>query len=404
MNVLVTDGDQRAALAIVRSLGKRGINLIVGEEKSPCLASKSRYCKKSVIYPSPYKYPAEFFKVILRFIKEYDINVLFPVTDVTTYLIAQKKKELEEFTKIPLPSFENYTYVSNKYEILKHTIKEKLPVPTTYFIENQDILAKYIDKITYPAVAKPFSSKILTEKGWISTKVHIVRKKEELLSLYKNEEYFIYPSLVQEYINGYGTGIFVLMDHGELIIAFAHKRLREKPPSGGVSVLRESIPVNPLLKEYAIKLLNPIGWHGVAMLEFKVDEKTGQHYLMEINGRLWGSLQLSIDAGVDFPYLLYQIATGGPVETKSDYKTGIKSRWFLGDLDHTILRVFKKDSYLNLSEEFPSRLRTLLQFLKFYEPDMYYEVLSLNDPFPFLYELSQFIYTRSLSILGKSDA
>jgi len=48
MNVLVTDGDQRSALAITRSLGRRGVNVIVGEESDRCLASSSRYCTRRI--------------------------------------------------------------------------------------------------------------------------------------------------------------------------------------------------------------------------------------------------------------------------------------------------------------------------------------------------------------------
>jgi len=69
-----------------------------------------------------------------------------------------------------------------------------------------------------------------------------------------------------------------------------------------------------------------MAWHGVAMVEFKVSAD-GTPYLMEVNARFWGSLQLAIDAGVDFPWLLYQLATGRDVESDDDYVTGVKSRW-----------------------------------------------------------------------------
>ena len=40
------------------------------------------------------------------------------------------------------------------------------------------------------------------------------------------------------------------------------------------------------------------------MVEFKLDARDGVAKLMEINGRFWGSLQLAVDAGVDFPAIL----------------------------------------------------------------------------------------------------
>ncbi len=53
------------------------------------------------------------------------------------------------------------------------------------------------------------------------------------------------------------------------------------------------------------------------MVEFKADARTGTPYLMEINGRFWGSLQLAIDAGVDFPAILVAAALGAPIPPRS---------------------------------------------------------------------------------------
>ena len=68
-----------------------------------------------------------------------------------------------------------------------------------------------------------------------------------------------------------------------------------------MSVYRESVAADPDLVRRSRALLDAFGWCGVAMVEYKLDERTGTPYLMEVNGRFWGSLQLAIDAGVDFP-------------------------------------------------------------------------------------------------------
>src|SRR5205823_2531443 len=135
--------------------------------------------------------------------------------------------------------------------------------------------------------------------------------------------------------------------------------LREKPPSGGVSVLRESVPVDPIVRDQAIRLLGPLGWHGVAMLEYKQDRRTGTPYLMEVNGRFWGSLQLAVDAGVDFAYLAWQLALGHRPEIAPSYRVGVKSRWLLGDLDHLLTRLGTRDRDLQLPDLASSKLRTL---------------------------------------------
>ena len=216
---------------------------------------------------------------------------------------------------------------------------------------------------------------------------------EELIRLYSEVDYLQQPSLIQRRVEGDGQGLFALMDRGKPVVLFAHRRLREKPPSGGVSVLRESIALPQPMTEYALRLLQHASWHGVAMVEFKVDRQTGIPLLMEVNGRFWGSLQLAIDAGLNFPYLLYRMATGEELQLPANgYRTGVKSRWLLGDLDHLLLRLFKSDAELSLPLNSPTKLQTLLDFCRFYQRDMRYEVLRLDDPKPFAYELRQYVH------------
>jgi protein-tyrosine-phosphatase len=173
---------------------------------------------------------------------------------------------------------------------------------------------------------------------------------------------------------------------------FAHRRLREKPPSGGTSVLSESIPVEKALEDAAVRLLSPLAWHGVAMLEYKRDAARGDIYLMEVNGRFWGSLQLAVDAGVDFPHLTYQLATGRPPDAPASYRVGAKSRWFLGDVDHLLLRLRKRDAALHLPPGSPSRCRSVVDFMKVAGRGLRYDVFDATDRSPQMYEASQYLW------------
>src|SRR6185503_13112360 len=110
------------------------------------------------------------------------------------------------------------------------------------------------------------------------------------------------------------------------------RRIREKPPSGGVSVYCESIAIPQDLEASSGLLLNRLGWNGVAMVEFKLDREAGKAYLMEINGRFWGSLQLAVDAGVDFPRLLVEAALGKRHEVPILGGSGVRSRWEWGEV------------------------------------------------------------------------
>jgi len=396
MKAFVTDGNQRSALAITRSLGRRGISVLVGEQEPMALASSSRYCAGHVTYPSPYRDPGGFQEFLVDFVRRERVDVVVPVSDVTTSSICLRQDVLRPHTAIAAPTLEAFDCMTDKSRALEAAALSGIPIPRTLIAEGAAGLRRIVDQVQYPAVVKPVRSRILTSRGWVGTGVHYAASETDLWRLYDQTDYLSsHPSLIQQRIVGPGVGLFALFDRGRLLTTFAHRRLREKPPSGGVSVLCESIPVDPELRNDAVRLLGPLGWHGVGMLEYKRDRDTGRRFLIEVNGRFWGSLQLAVDAGVDFPYLSCQVALGIPPDVPQTYRVGVRNRWLLGDLDHLLARLGRTRGDLSLPDHAPSRLRAVLEFIRCTRPGVGDQVLSGDDPGPFLHEAGQ--YARSLS-------
>ena len=394
MSVLVTDGNERATLAVTRALGRKGIKVTVGDVMSRNLSSTSKYCHRSFTYSSPVEKPADFLEEITAEVETNSYDVLIPITDVTTNLVAQAKGKLAEYTLIPMPDKEIIESVSDKSRVLKLALREGIPIPKTYFIKGVNQVKEIAKEVEYPVVIKPRKSRLLTENGWVAGNTEYAYSPEDLVAKYEKSHSLIPLPLIQERILGPGCGVFVLLSNSEVRALFGHRRLREKPPSGGVSVLRESVLLNPMMKEYALRLLKRLNWHGVAMVEFKCDSRDNIPKLMEINGRFWGSLQLAIDSGVNFPYLLYKMALEDDVEPILDYRVGVRTRWLLGDLDQILARLLKRADQLNLPDGHPGRLSAIVEFMRFYKRNMTYEVLSLEDPKPGVYEISE--YFRAL--------
>lgn len=386
--VLVLDGRQRSALALVRSLGRHGISITVGEDGHPCLASVSKYCRHRFTYESPSKGPRPFIDSILKELKSEKYAMILPMTDITCYLISEFRDEISRFTQVPMVDRETFAKASEKSELIDICKNLGLPVPQTWKIEKRTDIENIIPGLQFPVVIKPRRSRYLIDNGWILTGVSYANSPEELRQKINNYNPKLPLPLIQERIPGAGAGTFVIFNKGELRAIFSHKRIREKPPSGGVSVLCESAPISPLMRDYSIKLMKALGWHGVAMVEFKIDSRDNIPKIMEINGRFWGSLQLSINAGVDFPYMLYRMTQDGDIPEQSDYKIGVQSRWLLGDVDHLLMMMFKSRESLRLPASHPGKLKTLWEFLKFYKPGMKYEVLRLDDISPFCHELN----------------
>ena len=391
MKVLVTDGRQRPALAITRSLGGRGIPVLVGAETPACLASSSRYCEGHVTYPSPEHDQKAFDRFVLALARRGEAGVILPVSDVSMAAITASQDALRHHCALACPPFSAFEAVTDKWSLVRRAQESGVPVPRTRLVDGLADLRRSGDPADEPAVVKSVRSRVRSGTGWTATGAHYVQSRAQITRLYEETEYLQrYPSLVQQRIVGPALAVFVLFDHGRLLTDFAHRRLREKPPSGGASVLSESVAVDPRLRDFAVRLLGPLGWHGVAMLEFKQDARTGEVYLIEVNGRFWGSLQLAIAAGVDFPYLTYQLAIGDRPSVPRGYTVGVKCRWLLGDFDHLLTRLAHCAGQLNLPDTAPSRLRAVLDFLKLAEPRLHYEILDAGDPTPSLYELWEY--------------
>jgi protein-tyrosine-phosphatase len=136
---------------------------------------------------------------------------------------------------------------------------------------------------------------------------------------------------VQENFIGDGVGVEVLVHAGEPLMVFQHVRLHE-PLYGGGSSYRKSVPLEPELHEAAVRLLRKLGYEGVAMVEFKVDPRSGQWVFIELNGRFWGSLPLALAAGADFPLALFLLMVEGKKPAPRDYRIGISCRNWHADL------------------------------------------------------------------------
>ena len=277
---------------------------------------------------------------------------------------------------------------ANKADLVATAHRIGVPVPLSV-IATGPLDIPDVSALGFPMVIKPWRSRIWTTHGWASTSVSYAASHAELAADLSRRPIHEFPLLLQERIVGAGMGVFACYHEGRPIALFSHKRLRERPPWGGVSVLSESVAIDPVTAAYATRLLDELKWQGVAMVEFKHDARDGVPKLMEINGRFWGSLQLAIDAGVDFPALLVGSVTGQPIEAQPAYQLGTRNRWFWGDVDSLLVTLFGGANMPTLPRI--EKTRAIGEFLKFYAADLHYDNPKLDDPIPFLAESGAWI-------------
>lgn len=394
MNILITDGENRSALAATRSLGRKGCRVVVAAKQPRSLASSSKYCALGMAVPDP-GLDGEGYAAIIRDIAVKErIDFIFPMTEVSIYLLNQVRDKLPPDVVLACAPADKMNAVSNKSDLFRLADHLSVPMPRTFFLSGADELPRVLQDIDrYPVVIKPALSKIpLAGGGFLSGGILYASSKKELEQYYLSDPVLQHPSMIQERIVGPGTGLFTLFDQDRPLALFSHRRVREKPPSGGVSVVSESVPLDEEMVDHAERLLSTVGWQGVAMVEFKRDLRDGKAKLMEINGRFWGTLQLAVASGVDFPGLYLDLLQGKkPASLVREYKIGQKLKWFFGTLDHLLIRLKNNDLDLNLPPDAPTKFGALFEFMKIIEKNTSFDVFNRNDRGPFWYEARNYL-------------
>lgn len=382
--ILVLDANERSALAVTRSLGRLGHRVIAADTGSASLAGASRFATRRLAYPDPYSSPSAFIDFVLAMVDKGEADVIIPCTEVTTYLLCQASQQLQSVHHY-LPTFPAFEELSDKGRLFHRASHANLTIPETVWMEPGSDPLSDARNLGFPVVMKPYRSRILDSDGWLTTSVKVADSEKSLTRILQQSESFRrFPWLLQQFIPGTGAGVFSFHVPGQETRYFSHTRIRERPPGGGVSVLSESAPVPEDMVGIATRLLDVEGWRGPAMVEFRVDPH-GTAYLMEINPRLWGSLQLAVDAGFDVPRMLLEGAVRGTPECTGEYEPGHRLRWLLGDLDRLYMVFRSKNHTLN------EKARDALQFLNPGWPRTRYEVNRLGDLGPFWHELRHYL-------------
>jgi predicted ATP-grasp superfamily ATP-dependent carboligase len=384
MRILVTNGNERVALAAVRSLRRAGHSVCVVARSRLSLAGVSAGVTSRVLATDALANPLAFARDLGGIAREERTEMVLPMTDASLEAVLEHRSALPTTVVVPFPNLSTYRAASDKAKLLGLAEACGFGVPESRVIATQrDSGAELPGVDFFPAVIKPHRS--VVSSGGVKRKLEVTHVSDPIACRQVLEELpsSAFPVLLQRRVVGVGEGFFALRWNGRAVAMFAHRRLREKPPSGGVSVYRESIPLDERLVGPGLRLLDALDWNGVAMIECKREEATGRQVIMEVNGRFWGSLQLAIDAGVDFPAMLVDCAADTHVPRCWAYREGVRSRWFWGDVDQLYLRL--RDG------GWRSRLRALHEFLRIHPGRDRGEIFRWRDPAPFVVETLQWM-------------
>jgi predicted ATP-grasp superfamily ATP-dependent carboligase len=395
--VLVTDASRGSAITIMRSLSKKGWTVVAADSMRRSLGFRSRHARYRHVYPSPATSPEAFVAALLEAVNRYGVDLLIPVTDETILPLARARIRFAGLCDLAMAGDKALTLVTDKQATLGLCQELGIPVPETYVAYNVEEAQEVAHLLPWPIVLKAQRSRRLMNGGVQRTgAVGYANSVKELVD--QAERLLEQGSIqLQGYLPGVGQGVEMLAHEGRPLAIFQHRRLAEVPITGGASAWRESMALDPTLVSYSRRLVEALNWTGLIMIEFKVNETDVA--LMEINGRVWGSLPLAVHSGMDFPARLADLYLNGPPPgpPATDYQIGVRACnidlmavWFGQVLQN-------KRRYPFIPQ--PPRRDALRALLGMLRPQQKFDVQSWSDPWPGLLQIG-----HTLTRLGRKAA
>jgi len=296
---LLFGANDRAMFSMARQLIKKGFQVDVVDWQKALPLDSSRYIHKYYRLNNGEKNVKAFVVQLIKLLDRENYALMIPVNDMALEVCINYRAELNKRVRLlAVPSPENYQYSHDKSRLLEKCWEIGVPAPQSLIVRSLEDLDSVPQDLEFPVVIKPAFSRLLKNNRLHTFTVKRAATYRQMIDSVR-EHIENCPVIIQKQLAGYGAGFNFLAQDGEVLVSYAHERVHE-PLEGGQSSYRKTIPVDTYnLRQYSERLIKSLGWTGLAMIEYRIEN--GKPYIMEINGRLWGSIELGIYAGVNIP-------------------------------------------------------------------------------------------------------
>lgn len=390
--ILILDGHSAAALAFTRSAGRAGHWVAVGANAGLFAAAKlSRYCNLGFDHPASTNNAHAFVEAVMAFVRQNSVDLVVPITDWTLQPTSELRDAFEGACRIALPPRAAVDAASDKYGTVELAQSLGIKVPPTWLIKDTADL-QGLPVLEFPLVVKDRFSVRRIGHRTVFGSVSYAFGKDELETKISERLQAAGEVLIQKFVGGEGIGFACFVWRGGVALPFAWKRIREVDPRGSASSCREAIDLDEQLTASSERLVQKIGFEGIAMVEYKRSAH-GEFVLMEINGRPWGSIALPIASGIDYPRYLIDWCLNGTVPSNSlHYRRGTVCRRAVSELGH--LSNLRKGRPADWPGPYPSFWSSLVKIAVPWYPGMHYDDLWLSDPRPWIAETGNWFRRR----------
>ena len=338
--VLSCMGGDQGDLGMVRSLGRMGVPITFVTENVRAHALHSKYVKEVIQVDSFCDNQKATLETLIDYASSLELKpVLFPTADPDLEFVSQHEANLKEYYFLTIPSRLIVKTCLDKKRFFEYGTTHGLPLPQT-LAESENIgIEDIANSVSYPVILKPMNPKTWTKREIAhivkSKKAVLLETKDALLNIYREISRYDTEMVVQSYIPGRDDrliSVHVYMGkNGEALAAFSGRKIRTYPAYAGIGCFVVSEYIEELIGT-TINILKKFGYFGLALLQFKQDEKTGEFRLLEINARTSSWNQLPLACNINLPWLAWLDAVGKEMPACESQKDGVVYLYFRPDL------------------------------------------------------------------------
>ena len=382
--VLIPHAEAEASLAVIRSLGRKGVPIVATGNSVFAKGLWSKYVIQKIKSPST-EDPQVVVDWLIENAKNGVFDIFLPCGDDYALIASHYYDQLSKYMLIPISSKEIIDITLFKEKTYQKCKEYGIPCPETYIISSIDELDEISAKLNYPVIIKsrisfgisPKIKGIIIQNKSELLQKYMISKPTEYLSEYSNLGY----SLIQEYIPGgmlnlYTVGVFIDKKSNPVAI-FCGRKIRQYPKDAGSCCMAETSYEQEAI-DTSIKLLQKIGFYGVAEVEIKKDDRSGEFKVIEINPRPYSWIWLAVESGIDLPYLWYN----------NTYLNGFDQEVVISNNDLGYVYCIK--DFVWLISQLPksaNKINFLKKHLISLNRENTYGVWNKKDPFPFIMDI-----------------
>jgi predicted ATP-grasp superfamily ATP-dependent carboligase len=394
MTALVTCGHTRAGLAAVRALGRGGNAVAVAAPSRPAMAMWSRYATSTLLVPDAGQDAKRFAEIVADEAAGRRCRLVLTATDDALWALSRWRDALPEGARRVMPPHDTVARSLDRTLLQDRARALGIATMQVFRVDVPDAVEPALRKLdglsAVPVIVRPLVPWVEREDGTrrVAENIPVEDIADVRRLLYAREDLVRAGCLLEPRPHGRWLAYGAVCDEGRVLAEIFQERVRERGDLSGVSTLARTLPVDEEVRALSRSILESLSWQGPAMVEmFRGDD--GVLRLVNVIGRLWGSLQLAINAGVNVPMLCEGLARGAPppIEVQTAEPDHVW-RWIVGDLEVMARRAGRLVSRLEGRGVLRKRLagvRELLNLdeLLFAKPD----VFDADDPLPFVLEV-----------------